>query len=128
MPPDQVGFVGPNVYSIAESKFEPHFSPRAIYDGDEVVGFLMYCPENDPPDPELFWFFRFVIKPELQQRGIGRQALQLAIEEMRLAGAARIRTMHKPINQVAGRLYAAAGFKKIGMLDDGDIEYELVLQ
>ena len=67
LPPDQVGFVGPNVYSIAESKFEPHFSPRAIYDGDEVVGFLMYCPENDPPDPELFWFFRFVIKPELQQ-------------------------------------------------------------
>ncbi len=122
---DQVGFVAPNVDSIAESKFEPHYVPKAICADEEVVGFLMYCPETDPPDPRLFWLFRFMVAASYQRRGYGKAALHLAIEDMRARGAQRIRTMHKPTNAAASRLYAAAGFQEIGVLDDGDIELEL---
>lgn len=125
LPPDQAGFVAPNVYSIAESKFEPHYCPRAIYAEEDLVGFLMYCAETDPPDPQLYWLFRFMIVKPHQKRGFGRQALQLAIGEMRALGAERIRTMHKPKNEVAAKLYQSAGFQRIGVLDDGDIELEL---
>ena len=124
--PDQAGFVAPNVYSIAESRFEPHYFPKAICAGDEVVGFLMYCPETDPPDPQLFWLFRFMLAGSQQRRGYGKDALQLAIVEMCEKGARRIRTMHKPTNTIAARLYDGAGFRKVGVLDDGDVELELL--
>ena len=39
---DQKGFVAPNVYSIAQSKVEPTYSVQAVYDGEEMVGFVMY--------------------------------------------------------------------------------------
>ncbi|MDT1914124.1 GNAT family N-acetyltransferase, partial [Acinetobacter baumannii] len=62
---------------------------------DEVVGFLMYCVEIDPPDETLFWLFRFMIGKDHQAKGYGTLALQMAIDEMTSKGAKRIRTMYK---------------------------------
>lgn len=123
--PEQEEFVAPAVYSIAQWNFESHYRPRAIYAEGAVVGFLMYCVETDPPDPGLFWLFRLLIDVEHQGKGYGAAAVRLAILEMKEAGAERIRTMHKPENAVAARLYRRCGFTEIGMLDDGDIELEL---
>ena len=39
---DQVGFVMPNAWAIAESKFYDALKPTAIYDGGTMVGFLAY--------------------------------------------------------------------------------------
>ena len=128
LPPDQEDFVATNLYSLAESKFEPHYLPRAICLGDCVVGFLMYCPETDPPDPELFWLLRFMIAREHQGRGLGKRALQLAIKQMQQRGARRIITMHKPSNAVAEKMYDSAGFVATGELDGwGDVLRELVI-
>lgn len=44
---EQEGLVAPNVDSIAESKFEAHYLPRAIYSNEKVVGFLMYCQQRN---------------------------------------------------------------------------------
>ena len=66
-----------------------------------------------------------MVRASHQGRGYGTAALNLAIEEMRVRGAHRIRTMHKPTNAAAARLYDAAGFPRIGILDDGDIELEI---
>lgn len=126
--PQQVKMVAANVFSIAEWHFEPHYRPRAICVRGQVVGFLMYCVETDPPDPHLYWLFRFMIAAEHQGQGNGSAALRLVIAEMRNAGAQRIRTMHKPDNAVASRLYQSAGFVEVGLLDDGDIELELCFQ
>lgn len=122
---EQEGLLAPNVYSIAEWHFEPHYTPRAIYADDRLVGFLMYCVETDPPDPLLYWLFRFMIDREHQGQGFGKAALRLAIDEMTQAGANRIRTMHRPRNTVASRLYRSAGFVEVGTLDDGDTALEL---
>ncbi len=51
---EQEGLVAPNIASIAESKFEPHYVPRAIYSNEKVVGFLMYCPEIETEEKDLY--------------------------------------------------------------------------
>jgi diamine N-acetyltransferase len=125
LPAEQEKLVAPNVWSIAEAGFEPRYRPRVICLGETIIGFLMYCAETDPPDPTLFWLFRFMLAPGFQGRGHGAEALRLALEEMKAAGATRVRTMHKPGNVAASRLYRRLGFREIGTLDDGDIELEI---
>ncbi|SSP26784.1 histone acetyltransferase HPA2 [Acinetobacter pittii] len=122
----QKDYVAPNVYSIAESKVEEHYCPRVICFNDEVVGFLMYCVEIDPPDETLFWLFRFMIDKNSQAKGYGTKVLQIAIDEMAAKGAKRIRTMYKSSNYVTGKLYKKMGFRETGEYDEcGDIILEL---
>ena len=40
---DQLRYVASNLYSIAESKIFPECIPLAIYDGEKLVGFIMYA-------------------------------------------------------------------------------------
>lgn len=122
----QKDYVASNVYSIAESKVEEHYCPRVICFNDEVVGFLMYCVEIDPPDETLFWLFRLMISKDNQVKGYGTKALQIAIDEMAAKGAKRIRTMYKSSNYVTGKLYKKMGFRETGEYDEcGDIILEL---
>lgn len=123
--PEQEGNVASNVDSIAESKFEPDNQLRAIYKDNQVIGFLAFCVENDPPDPELYWIFRFMIDKDFQGKGYGTKALNLVIDEIKQLGAKRVQTMHKPKNKRAGKLYLKAGFSYIGTLDDGDLLMEM---
>ncbi len=90
---------------------------------------MAFCHENDPEDCELYWLFRLMIDKSHQGNGFGLSALRLAIEEMGALGATRIRTMHKPTNEIASSLYGKLGFELTGeILDDGDIVRELVLR
>ena len=119
--PEQEGLVAPNVVSIAESKFEPHYEPRAIYRNDQVVGFLMYCPEVETNEKDLYWLFRFLIDAQYQRQGIGRAALGLAINEISQNNCSKINILYSPKNTIAAKLYASFGFKPVGNGDDGDI-------
>ena len=121
----QQAFVASNAATIAESRFEPHFVLRTINSEDKVVGMLAYCPEDAPPDPTLYWIFRLMIDKHHQGQGIGTTAMRLAIDEIRDLGAQRVRTMHKPENNIAAALYWTLGFRKIGLHDDGDVLLEL---
>ncbi|MCB1090143.1 MAG: GNAT family N-acetyltransferase [Verrucomicrobiae bacterium] len=125
----QEGLVASNLATIAQSKFEPHFRLRAIYDDESLVGMLAYCPEDEPENLELFWLFRLMIDVSHQGKGFGAAAVTLAIDEMWRLGARRIRTMHKPGNAIASSLYEILGFEPTGeRLEDGDIVRELNLE
>ncbi|VEP12863.1 Spermidine acetyltransferase [Hyella patelloides LEGE 07179] len=123
--PEQEGNLASNVDSIAESKFEPNNQLRAIYKDRKVIGFLAFCVEDDPPDPKLYWIFRFMIDKDFQGQGYGTKALNLVIDEIKKLGAKRIHTMHKPKNKIAGKLYQKIVFSYIGSLDDGDLLMEM---
>ena len=123
--PEQENNLASNVASIAESKFEPNNQLRAIYKQEKIIGFLAFCEEDDPPDPELYWIFRFMIDKNFQGQGYGTKALKLVIKEIKSLGAKRIYTMHKPQNKIAGKLYQKLGFSYIGSLDDGDLLMEM---
>jgi len=125
---EQEGFVASNLKTIAQSKFEPHYHLRAIYRGEDLVGMMAFCHEDEPEDLELYWIFRLMIDQRFQGEGIGLAAMKLAIEEMKALGAKRIRTMHKPSNTAATALYDKLGFEFTGeILDDGDPVRELDL-
>ena len=123
----QRGYVASNLFTIAESKFEQHYQLRAILSGERVVGMLAYCHEDDPEDLDLYWIFRLLIGKDYQRQGYAAQAMRLALEEIRLSGATRVRTMHKPNNAAASALYTGLGFKPIGIHDDGDTLLEISL-
>ena len=44
---DQKTFVAPNVTSIAQSKIYPTVEPYAVYNEDELVGFVMFGLDFD---------------------------------------------------------------------------------
>ena len=124
----QEQFVASNMATIAQSKFEPHFHLRAIYDDDLLVGMLAYCHEDELEDFQLYWIFRLMVDVAHQGNGFGFAAVRLAIGEIETLGAKRIRTMHKPSNTIASSLYEKLGFEHTGdILDDGYLVRELTL-
>ena len=121
----QTGYLASNLRTIAESAFEPHYELRAIELKGKVIGMLAYCPEVDEPIEGLYWLFRIMIDKSFQNRGYGRAAIELAVQEMRARGALRIRTMCRPDNEAAMRCYLGLGFSMVGNLDDGDVVFEI---
>ena len=124
--PEQESLVAPNVWSLAAARFDETYQPRAILHDGVPVGFSMHCIDDEDPTTGIHWLFRYMLGAGHQGKGYGKAALPLILDEIWAAGASSIRTMHKPSNEVAARLYAGAGFRKIGMLDDGDVELELL--
>lgn len=44
---DQIGFLENNLYSLAEAKVFDYLEPRAIYDDDRLIGFMLYYFQPD---------------------------------------------------------------------------------
>jgi diamine N-acetyltransferase len=106
--PEQINFLTPNVYSIAESKFHPELVPCAIYAGATMVGFLMYF--RDPRDDQ-YWLYRFMIDERYQGRGYGKRALLQLIEIIRtFPDAPELNVGYDLENHVAANLYKSVGF------------------
>ena len=76
----QRGFVASNIRSIAESKVYDNFCTKAIYNGDELVGFLMYGQDDGKTDD--VWLIRFMIDRSFQGKGYGKAAMLSVIHEM----------------------------------------------
>lgn len=113
---DQTHFVASNLYSLAEAYINPHFIPRAIYAGDDLVGFAMYTLEKGE-----YWIFRLMVAAEYQHQGYGRQAMQLVIAQLRLnADCRRIFISYEPENIGAKTLYASLGFIPTGAVIGGE--------
>jgi diamine N-acetyltransferase len=63
-----------------------------------------------------------MIDQRFQGRGLGRQALEAAVEWIvRERGVDRVRLSVVPSNEPARALYRSAGFVETGELDDGDL-------
>ncbi len=71
--PEQVDFVTSNAVSIAQSKVQPECIPMAVYDDDLMVGFVMYCIDEDDSE---FWIYRMMIDKNHQSKGYGKKANQ----------------------------------------------------
>jgi diamine N-acetyltransferase len=122
--PEQRRFVASNLYSIAESKFNPTFVPLAIYDDTEtMVGFLMYGIDNG----EL-WILRLMVARQFQRRGYGWAAMEEIIRQLKAMPDCRdIFTSYKPEDDVAARLYKSLGFEDTGRIQDGELVVRLSL-
>ena len=80
---DQEHYLPSNVYSLAESSFSTGFHPRAILLGEAVVGFLMYELGECAEDRHLCTIWRFMVDRGYQNRGVGKAAMALLMEELK---------------------------------------------
>lgn len=119
---EQQDYVAANMWSLVEKMFNPSYQPRAIYNKSTPVGFIMWVPEK--PSKASIW--RFMIDKNYQNVGIGRRALQIAIDEIKQSGEFKqIEICYHPDNPVAKTFYSSFGFQETGM--DEDVEDMLAI-
>jgi diamine N-acetyltransferase len=117
----QEDYLASNTYSIAQSKFDPHYHPRAIYADNELVGFLMYHT-FDCDVAHQTGIHRFMIDYRFQGKGVGRSAMEAALAEIqRIPELKRITICYHPENPLAQPFYASFGFKEIGIDEEGEM-------
>jgi len=123
---DQKGFVASNMYSLAEAKADGVSNPLAIYSGEELVGFIMYCMDRKSGTG---YVDRLMVAEGQQGKGYGRAAMLMVIERLKnTPGCRHIQTSFEPTNAVADGLYHALGFRRNGDVVDGETVVILDLQ
>ena len=118
---EQAAFVAPNLWSLAESRFETHCVPQGIYDGEEMVGFAMYGVEEGTG-----WLIRLMVDRTHQGRGAGRAATLEVIRRLGTDPAVqRIRLGCVETNEGAAGLYRSLGFVDTGEREHNEMIMEL---
>ena len=113
----QEEYVAENMWSLVESMFNEGYETRAIYFENEPVGFFMWVKES--LSKVSIW--RFMVDHSHQQRGIGRKALNLALDEIRqVENLKEIEICYNPENPVAKEFYSSFGFIEVGMDEDNE--------
>jgi len=126
--PEQEDLVASNLYSIAQSKFDPDAHLRAVYADNEIVGFLMYDVWETEDKTREASIYRFMIDRKHQGKGYGRAALGRALEEIKsVSGIKKVSIGYMPDNPVAKPFYSSFGFAEVGKDEDGEIIAELRL-
>jgi diamine N-acetyltransferase len=127
----QKGFVAPNAVSLAQALFSEEAWYRAIYAGDEPVGFVMVYDESlRTPAPEApgVGVWRFMVDERHQGRGIGRQALVRVIDHVRAKGVfTTLELSYVPGPGCPEPFYRSLGFRPTGRMDGDEVVLELVL-
>jgi len=119
-------FVASNAFSIAQSKIEEGWTIKAIYYSVTIVGFAMYGYSKKNNHYEIC---RIMVDHKHQNKGIGKKAMGLIINEMRLIRECKeIYLSFHQENYVARALYEQCGFKDTGRLVDHEVLYRLNLQ
>ena len=112
---EQSNFVTTNAYSLAEVFVKPTWVPKAIFAGDELVGFLMY----DSTDCELV---RMMIDSKYQGKGYGAGAMRALIDEFETdCMCTESKTSYVVGNKTAERLYRSIGYVPTGEIKDGEV-------
>lgn len=123
---EQEAYVALNSESIAESSFYDHYVNRAIYRGDEVVGFLQYYQELEEGLPDEFYIAQFMVDLKLQGQGIGKKATELAIKEISaIPECKEISILYMPGHHVMRKFYADFGFVVTREDEEDGVEMKL---
>lgn len=118
----QRAYLASNAYSIAEASFFPHLVTRAVYAGEQPIGFMMYAKPEPHDDQGEFAIWRFMISADHQGKGYGREALASLLAEIRShPGVKRIAISYIPENESARLFYASFGFRELDIDEDGEM-------
>ncbi|GAA1281368.1 GNAT family N-acetyltransferase [Pseudonocardia aurantiaca] len=126
----QKQFVDSVSKSLKEAAKTPDANPwyRAVYRGDEPVGFVMLS-WNPPAGPFAgrHFLWRLLIDKRYQRCGIGREAMTLIIDLVRADGGTQLLTSYGPGEGEPWPFYKGLGFEPTGEIDDGEIVLRLTL-
>jgi diamine N-acetyltransferase len=115
--PEQKGFVSSNLLCIAEVQFYPGWEAYAIYNDDQMVGFVMV---EDDEEQDEWWISALMIAAEHQGQGFGKAALQALLPLLSEKGCREIWVGYTNDNEVARAFYSSLGFREAGIDDEGD--------
>ena len=132
--PEQEQFTIPVADSLLEAfaaREDDHtVLPFGLYDGDTAVGFIMFgygvTDEFDIPTVrgESYCIWRLMIDRAYQGRGLGRQAMEAALDYVRTfpCGPAEACWLsYEPENTAAKALYHRFGFVENGEMDGDEV-------
>jgi diamine N-acetyltransferase len=131
--PGQEQFVSSVPDSLAEAEQHPQANPwyRAVFAGDEPVGFVMVCWNVEPQPPELLgpWFlWKLLVDERHQGKGYGREILSTVVELIRAEGATELLTSYVAEDGGPAGFYERLGFVPTGAVDpSGEIIMRLEL-
>ncbi len=130
--PAQEQFVASVETSFRHAREHPEAKPwfRAVYDGDEPVGFVMVS-WNLVPGPELrgpYFLWRLLVGAGFQGRGYGTAILDEVVALLRADGATELITSYVPGEGCPEPFYRRYGFVPTGEVDaEGEIVLALEL-
>ena len=130
---EQENYVAGVVESLVEAAATPAACPwyRAVYAGDEPVGFVMISdgiPDGHPEYLGPYFLWRLLIDARWQGRGFGRAALELVVEYVRTRpNASTLLTSVVPGPASPMGFYLRCGFARTGQVFDGEDVLELRL-
>jgi hydroxyquinol 1,2-dioxygenase len=127
--PEQQGTVAPVARSLAEAYAVGDVAwPRLVYDGDQVVGFIMGAFGADDAE-EIYrsYIWRLNVAAQAQGRGYGRFAVQAFCAEARRRGHRRVKVSWVPHEHGPEEFYLRLGFRKTGEIRYGEVVGELLL-
>ena len=124
---EQTNFVATNTGSILEAYstiIDGNVAlPFGIYNENCLVGFVMfgYDTVDGEDDPAIainnYCIWRFMIDKDYQGKGLGKEALQVALEYLRSEPCGKAKycwLSYEPENMVAKALYTSMGFHENG--------------
>lgn len=117
-------FVDPVAYSLAEAwLFYEDSRPFAIYDGEQMIGFVsMYVGEGNPQ------IINFLIDDTFRHKGLGTQAAKLCIQYLQKeCQADRVSVPVFWENIAAQRFWQKIGFTASDHMEDGYVFMRLCL-
>ena len=119
----QEQFVAPNERSLAQAAVTTEVMFRAIYAGDDPVGFLMLSTK-----PDRFYLWRYMIDERHQVKGYGKAAMELVIEHTRQQpNVTELYLSYVPGQGSPEGFYKSLGFVDTGVVQDGETEAVLQL-
>lgn len=121
-------YLPPIVYQIALSYIYPTKIPLAIYDDDELIGFVSY--EKDTEPRIAYDILVFVISKKKQGKGLGTKALKSFINYLSKFEDCKIITLnYNADNKIVEKLYMKVGFKRTGLINkrNNEVVLELII-
>lgn len=127
--PEQEGVVASVTESLAAAYVARDFAwPRLVYDGDQLVGFIMAA--FDPAaESELYrcYLWRLNIAADRQGMGYGRFAVHALCDEARRRGEHKLMVSWSEHQHGPEGFYLRLGFQPTGARNRGEIVAELPL-
>lgn len=137
---EQKDFVAENLQSLAEAYATRNEGgsalPLAVYNDDELIGFLMIGKgtvgneDESALIKENYSIWRLMLDKRFQRRGLGKQTLDAAVELIRgfpFGSARKVWLSYEPENTRARDIYRKFGFVENGEMCGNEIVavYEL---
>ena len=112
---NQKDYVASNAFSLVQAAYEEGLYPLGIYDGNEMIGFLLYDYDEEL---EGWSFSRFMIDINQQNKGYGTIALRKFLEFFHdKFPNEKIYTSVEIDNEIAIKLYEGFGFVKVNSFE-----------